>query len=343
MTIKMKTINILAAALFLAGLTACEGELQESVALNVVPQVAAGISMDKDTLVVRTGVPVTFNMTGNPDFITFYSGEPGHKYDFRERTQVAPEDILSSSLIFSVGEQYGNAQTGKNLIAMFVSDSFDGLSKKDFKADSVKVETHKWTPLVEQDQLPQAPGKAQAYTVDMMPYLGRQITFSIRYRGTDNSAAQPRVNFSGMKIENKMKDGTTTTLYASDFGLTALNMLHKHFLADQKGLSGNRAYGTVTNNVSGVWNIKDAGKGNFYIHSSQSKAAPKYAWLVTNPITVNACSPDAGYNIKNTTSALSTYTHTYSKAGLYKATFLAVNGNYKRVEQVIKEVYVRVK
>ena len=52
-----------------------------------------------------------------------------------------------------------------------------------------------------------------------------------------------------MQIVNGMNNGQTGTFAAASFGFTPVNMLQRRNLSDQKGMTSNRAYGTVTNNT----------------------------------------------------------------------------------------------
>lgn len=323
----------------------CSDELDDQAGLQVGVATNDHTSMNGDTIVVKRGEALDFTFSGAPDNIAFFSGETGAKYEYKDRVEVDAADIVSSRLTFSAWAQYGNAKSAANALRMMISDNFTGLDKKDFKADSALVESFAWNELLPQADLPQAPGNAKsakAFDIDMTPYLGKRIALAIAYQPKDNSAAQPRENFVGMKIVNTMKDGTTSTLYAGNFGFAALNMMCHHNLDDQRSMTANREYGTVTNNLSGIWNLADAGSGNFFIHSSGASKALKYSWLVSDLLTINACSPDQGQAIKNISQRLDSYSYTYSKAGLYKAVFVATNSNYKHESRVIREVYVRV-
>lgn len=139
-----------------------------------------------------------------------------------------------------------------------------------------------------------------------------------------------------------MTDGTTSTLYASNFGLTPLNMDNKSNYPDQKSMTTNREYGTVTNNTSGIWNLVGASTGSFFIHSSGANAALKYSWLVSNPLEINACSPDEGETVKNITQSVPTYSYTYNTVGTYTASFIATNSNYKKQTRVLKQIMIKV-
>jgi hypothetical protein len=59
------------------------------------------------TNVYKVGEPIVFNFTGNPDYITFFSGEEGSNYKNRFRTDIAMEDIESAEFSFAAKRQYG--------------------------------------------------------------------------------------------------------------------------------------------------------------------------------------------------------------------------------------------
>ncbi len=341
----MKHYKYIILSLLACTFCSCEDELKEEAALNVAVNSTENVSIVGDTVFVKKGTPMTFTMDGTPDFITFFSGEKGKQYIYKDRDQVDPADIVSSKLSFAVWYQYGNATTAADLLRMYISDTFPGMAKNNFKADSALVEQFKWNDLVDPATLPTAPSnaaKAVQVEVDLTPYLGKRVAIAARYQGHDNSAAQPRVNFVGMKIVNQMKDGTSSELYAMNFGFTPVNMMCHHNLSDQKNMTTNREYGTVTNNMSGIWNLTGAKSGDFFIHSSNGGTDLKYSWLVSDLILANACSPDAGASIKDLTGRLDTYTYTYNDLGVYKATFLATNSNYKAESRVVRELNIKV-
>lgn len=339
----MKQYKVFILSAFAFGFMACSDEMTDNVNFNVTTPVSENVSLKGDTVVVKAGTPLTFNFAGNPNNITLYSGEPGHVYAYKTREFVDPADVLSSTLSFTVSLKSGTAATGKNVLKMYISDSFPGLAKNNFNADSIAVESFSWTDLLDQSNLPQAPG-TKNIEVDLTNYLNKPYTLAILYKTTDNSSTQPRVEFQNMAITNTMKDHTQTTLLANNFGLTPLNMLWRHYLAEQTSLpANNRAYGTVTNNTPGVWNFTNIGdKGIFFIHSSSKGAPFKYSWLVSDKIVTNRVSPDQGQAIKTLATRLDTYAYTYTTPGVYKATFIAVNSNYKKETSIVKELNVKV-
>lgn len=330
----------------MASLWSCTDELTEDVTMNVGVEAADGVTVQGDVVTVKKGTPVVFNFTGEPDNITFYSGEDGSVYAYKDRTQVDPNDIESSTLHFEMWNQYGDNKLYQNPMHILYSTSWEGLNKNDFKADSVAVENFDWNELVAEADMPTTilnnANKAVVYDIDMAPYLGKDFTLALHYQGKTAETNQSKFYFVNMYIENKLKSGKSTKLYAGNFGFTAINMMCHHNLTDQRTMTTNREYGTVTNNTSGVWNLVSASSGSFFIHSSAKNTELKNSWLVSTPLIINSCSPDQGQAVKNIAQSISSYTYTYSETGEYKATFIATNSNYKHESRVIKEITVKV-
>jgi len=342
---QMKAYKLAAICITSILLTACDQELKQNAELSVGVVTNENVRYDGETITVKKGTPVEFSLKGDPDFITFFSGEIGSKYEYRDRTLVDAKDLTASLLNFAIWPQYGNAECTAGVLSMYISDSFPGMGKKNFEEDSLLVENFQWKELVPQSELPQKPltaTTALSYKIDLKEYLGKKISIAIRYKATNNSSTQPRMNFTNVKVQNEMTDGQTTSLFADAFGFTALNMDNKKNYPDQKSMTRDREYGTVTNNTSGIWNLKDAGNGLFFIHSSGVKTGLKYSWLVSNPIVINACTPDHGVNIKNITQTLNSHIYQYNKVGTYTATFVGTNANYKQESTTLATIRVNV-
>lgn len=325
---------LIAAGIASLALVSCENELSQDVELGVNVVASEGVSFDGQTITVKSGTPVRFNFSGDPDFLTFFSGEDGKKYEYRERITIDEDEVESSTLDFSITTQYGRPA---NILSIYIADDFPGLDKRNFESDSVLVEQQVWQELIPQAELPQSAG-TRNYSVDMKPYLGKRVAIAICYRGQDNSQAQSRFTFSNMQIINQLTSGQQTSLAANSFGFTPINMLNKHNLRDQTGMTANRPYGTVTNNTAGIWNFRDMNA--FFIHSSNGNTDLKYSWIVSNLLVANSCTPDAGTNIKTISLGLNTYSYTYAQPGTYTATFVATNGNYKQTKSVVREYKV---
>lgn len=321
---------LMAAGIASLAFSSCESEFTKDADLHVSVATNEGVIFDGHTVTVKKGTPVEFRFSGDPDFLTFFSGESGKKYEYRERTTVDESEIESSTLKFTLTPQYGNPT---NILTLYVSSDFPGIDRGNFASDSVLVERHPWKVLISSTDFPTS-AKAKTYEIDMKPYIGKRIAVAIRYRGQDNRVAQTKFIFNDMLITNRMRNGQETEFAASSFGFTPINMMNRHNLPDQKSMTANRAYGTVTNYISGIWNAKDWNA--FFIHSSNANTALKYSWLISNLFVVNACSPDEGIGLKNVAQSLDSYKHTYNEPGTYTATFVATNGNYKNESSVVR-------
>lgn len=340
----MKTNRLITACMALLLLASCDSELKEKAELNVTVTPSEGVTFEGETVVVKKGTAVNFQFDGEPDFITFFSGESGKTYLHRERTLIDPAEIVNSEFGFSVWPQYGNKECTENTMRILISEEFGGLITNDFVADSVNVEKHNWKELIPQGDLPKAPlaaGTAVPFKVDFLPYLGKKVTLAFVYKTTKNSAAMPTWNFLNMAITNTFENGEKAQLMPSSFGLTPVNMVHK--ILPTAASIKNPAYATVTNNTNGFWNLVDAGKGGFkMLGAGAGYKVFLYNWLVSKAIVTNACSPDAGTGIKNIYSRLSVYSHTYDKVGTYTATFEANNANYVASSSVVRNLTIKV-
>ena len=334
-----------------AVLTSCEKELHKDAELDINVQTNENITFDGKTITVKAGTPITFQLGGENDFLSFYSGEAGKKYEYRDRTEVDPNDIETSKLTMKIRTDYGNTQALD--FRIMVSETFEGLSKNNFEADSIQAKKHEgWTVLKTREHInnpdksgPKLPNPTPI-EIDMKPYMGKRIALAIMYKYTNDegkevvTATQTKLTFQEMMIVNTMKDGSETSLTANSFGFTPLNMMHKHNLSDQKGMTANRPYGTVTNNTSGIWNMKDMNA--FFIHSSGGGSVAKYSWLISNLLTVNACTPDVAEGIKNISQGVNSYKYTYNTPGTYTATFVATNAKYTGINQVVRQYTIKV-
>lgn len=356
----MKTYKLyIAIAFLLTGITACEKEMKVDTTLNVDVASGQDVSFDGKTVTVKKGTPVTFNFDGDPDYLTFFSGELFKEYKHKDRTAMQLEDLDICELSFGVTAVSGKLENAD--ITVHVSDKFPGLAKNNFEADRLLLdqEFKEWEVLLEKGsgEYPEKvwgnetdatkPENVKWVTKDLKSYLGKNITFAISYKGMFNTAAQPKFLFLKMQMKKVFNNGLGSTLTANGFGFTPVNMLCKEGLTDQaaasyKPVSTDKEYGYVTNNIAGLWKLADW--TNFSIHSSGTNAVLKYSWLVSNPIAIDAaCQPDKGMAIKNITQSLPAYTHTYAQTGTYTATFVANNANYvHQGGEVVRELTINV-
>ena len=193
----------------------------------------------------------------------------------------------------------------------------------------------------------------------MMSHFGKNITLAIHVHPHDASKQQPRLNFNKVKITNVLINGSIVDLYASGMGFTPVNVWSSDVSSVEidPNLSKNNGYydssnnliesalwyGTVTNNIWGMWNLSNATTGSFYVHSAAQGKGLRESWLVSDYLVINACSPDTGVALKNMTNRFSSYEYTYNEVGTYRATFYVSNENYKHSESKRINMVINVK
>ena len=345
----MKTIYKSLMTIAFAGLclASCDKELKEDTAMEVGVVTDSNVSFDGKTVTVKKGSPVTFSFDGDPDFITFFSGEIDHEYKFRNRTEMKIEDIEKCEINFDMVAQYDAPpkNTPQTALDIFISDNFPGMAKNNFEADKLLVEGFDWTYLIPTEELPvkvESNTKSYSYTKDLASYLGKQITIAFHYKGgQDGAVRQPKFSFNNIRIELAFNNNKSETVYAKNLGFTPLNIVNNE--SDQQSDKvKDREYGAVDGGVPGFW--KTVIPTEIIVSSSAAGTTLKNSWLISEPLLLNgSCNPDAGVAIKNISQSLEIYSHTYEEAGTYTATFVANNANYvHQGGQVVRELTINV-
>ncbi|WP_312193403.1 DUF5017 domain-containing protein, partial [Sphingobacterium sp.] len=180
----MKRSFYIASLLVLAILISCEKK--EAIPLNLEVHTAKNS--------YKVGEQVLFHISGNPDQLTFFSGEEGHKYIYRERTKAIPQAV---TLEFASNRRYGTDAQQPNSLRLLVSQQFAGV----YQPDAIKESD--WTDITAAFTLSGIQANDATYVssgqVDLskLSTLGFNldanafIYFAFKYRGTTGST-QPR-------------------------------------------------------------------------------------------------------------------------------------------------------
>lgn len=323
-------IIILTTALAMIFMVGCENALEKSVAFDVTPQLESGV-VSGNSFSVTTGTPVTFNFAGDPDFITFFSGEPGHEYSKIDLLEVPASDI-TSVLKFDNMPQYG---TIPNSLKLFVSTDFTGLTGKNKQTDSTMIVTHQWKDISSLANFSEKSNQTNKTEISLDEYLGKKLTIAFKYDPGQNTATQPTWVLTNMLIENTVKaTNEVSQLKAATLGFIALDMIS--------------TIGTPyrSNGGAGVWDLRNIASTtvtpNIRIQSSPSGQPINEDWLVSNPILINSRPADKGVAIKKMSVDVNSYVYTFNAPGTYTVTFLGRNSNYEHFSEMVKEFTVTV-
>ena len=252
----------------------CKQTLFEDIdmaGVNVVE--SENVKYDGKIITVKKGEPVNFDLVGSPDFITFYSGELGSQYIYRETVDGKIDDIQSVKLKFNVWAQYGlNKDTEENstrgqMEIFYATENADGTPvfpglSRNFEQDSVLIESMygtAWQELIPVGDMPNVPGdvynkyteenttkySSRDFEIDLTRYKDKKFTMAFAFnrigkQGVPNSSnpnetiLQSTWHFEDMHLETTWKNGRVTKQYADAFGLTPVNMKNKTVFEDHK-------------------------------------------------------------------------------------------------------------
>ena len=115
---KRYTLYMYAFALSAFALASCSKELTEGLDdVNIGVVTDENVMYDGMIVTAKKGQPVEFTINGEPDFVTFYSGELGHQYIYKDRTSVSAGRCSSISRDTSHPAPSGKHLYGKSLYA----------------------------------------------------------------------------------------------------------------------------------------------------------------------------------------------------------------------------------
>lgn len=287
-------------------------EKKESVPLDME------ITLDKTSY--RVGEEVLFHISGNPDQLTFYSGEQGHKYVFRERLKAEPSAI---TLAFATNRRYGSDAQQPNSLRLLASQTFSG----NYTSDALNEED--WVDITAAFTLSGIQASDNTYQesglVDLstLSSIGLQIAydkpiyFAFKYTGVTGST-QPRWWINAFDLNTITTDGVTLAiadLQSAAWTSVGLDDSPVAWMLNANGLrfqGGGAAVGS--NNV----------------------------WAITTPLDLTSVTPDQGLALKNISTRMDQYVHVYEEPGEYEVTFVGANTNIYGGNAVVKTVRVLV-
>ena len=331
-------IRICIIASVLPFLFSCEQDLKQELDSSVSAHSEGGQYVD-DTLYVYPSSEVVFDFKGDPDIITFYSGENGKMYDRRNMTEL-PASSLASGISVTFATQYGT--NSGDTFSVYLSTEYDGLSG-DYETDIEMLSGGiTWNDITQQCDLPEKANTggnngdgSSSVVIPLDDYLdSKSVAIAFLYHTDGNIRPRWEVrNFSVTSTD--LETGESSTLRPADIGFSPFHEAEE----------GANVYNSATNNAEGRWRLTymtDPAQ-DYMMGCHPSKAGvPTRSWLISNPINLKSRTPDTGEAIKNITVYLDTYCYTYDKPGLYKATFVMKRVNYRYTDENVRNVYIRV-
>lgn len=287
--------------------------------------VAMSISCTKDVLVsevdfdvevennaVLAGDPVKFTFTGTADLITFYSGERGSEYAYRDRVTAEGQPTFE---FISVQQNELEDQT----LQVVVSADFNGV----YDEESVRAAT--WTDITSRTTLASNVNPVHSGSIDLSDFKpeidpeseseSHPVFIGFKYLAATPGQLQPSWSITDLMIENQLADGTKVTVAT---------------LSDL-------AWGTVNVAGSQAWTYNAS---RLQLSGGTAGSDPNEDWIISQPLQLNRVKRAHGISVKSNPIATQyDFEYTFDTPGTYVAIFEALNlTKWDRKSRVIELV-----
>lgn len=302
------------------GLSSCNKKETPELKFDVVPEKTS----------YKVNDTVVFKISGNPDQITFFSGETGKKYELRDGEIVKGDTSLN--IAFSTQRRYGSDTDHPQSLRFFVSQTFNGnYSTAAFnESDWIDV-TPKFTlsGSVNNDTDYTPSGTVNVNNLGIALDKSKPIYFAFRYKsGANKSSTHPRwyVNAFNLISKNAITGDPLTIGNVTSMNWNLLKL-------ESAGLSWTYAATTGLRVAS--------------IASTIAAPAPaSLTWAVSKPIDFKPFEDVNGINrgvaLKNLSTRIDEYSYVFTQPGTYKVTFIAANHSVYGENKAIKEFEITV-
>lgn len=282
-------------------LSACSKDIElEKLEFDATAEKTALLSTDT----------ATFNFSGNPDYITFYSGESGSKYEFRNRTS-----DTSSNLRLQFSTATTTATNGS--LTLQVSSNLSGA----INATSIAAAT--WTDITSRAILATGTTAVSSGTVSLADFAQQRkpVYIAFKYTAAPGSI-QRKWTITGLTLNHVLTDKTYT-------------------IADMSATTPSPGWlGADVKNTAVNWTSALVITGA----TTAAAAVDTEDWIVMGPVDLSRVLPDAGLSIKNISEGMNKFPfrYRYSAAGAYNATFAAGNINRDAEEATVKTIGITI-
>lgn len=274
----------------------------------------------------KVGDPVQFDFVGNPDYISFYSGEEGYNYDYINRTE-AETTGLNAYLEFDATVERQTTQTLNALKILFSSD-FSGLSG-DFETDSIKIMQTNWIDKSDECNFSSDRNVTVPVKLNVTEFLGTNTCVAFRYEGY--VAGQPKWIISNIRITMQYADGKEFTgMSPANMGFIPIDLYNRN----------NNPY--LSSTALGRWDTSNPGVSLVMTNTSTGQT-DNLDYAISSPLLFNEVVPDKGIGIKDMRDRLAAYSYQFNQAGKYNVTFVAKNLTIDGEKSIVKKVDIEIK
>ncbi|MCU7549245.1 DUF5017 domain-containing protein [Chitinophagaceae bacterium LB-8] len=292
---------------------------------NVKADSTKSAEPSNDTAYYTLGSKTTFNFTGNPVGVTFYSGEVGHRYIYRNRTSAAGISQLNFTNALNTGTQ-------ANSLQVMLSFDFKGVVVGDTAATLANISAANWNDVTPANMATNA--TAVTNTVDLSSYAksGKRAFIAFKYTAAAGSV-QNKWTITNLSITNSLPDNTTYTL--ANLNAPTTSFSNYGVLAFSPGWIAYPVANTYNWAVTAGTSLVITGAATAAAATSNAEA-----WAIMGGIDLTKVTPDVGVPVKDITVTTSPYKYTYPAIGKYEAVFAATNLTVYTTDTVVRKLPV---
>jgi hypothetical protein len=264
---------------------------------------------------------VRFTIKEAPDVISFYSGEKGKEYRYRDRIVV---EGRRKELALTTQITYGSQTDNLKIMA---SNDFTGTY------DEVSVKKATWKDITSKFTLSTSPNgvlgpKVASGKVDITDDIiaGKPLFIGFQFVGQGSpgtTSTQRGWRIYNFDLTTTDKDGTSTSIATrTNAGWTPVNILD--------------AVSPATGASKWIYAT------DMFYYDPMSSLVESEGWYITKGFLPDNMSPDKGTPIKDYTQRRTSYTYAFKAEGEYTVTFVGANINYTGQKTVVKEFKIKV-
>lgn len=263
-------------------------------------------SVSADQLTVKVNTLLSFNFENTPEIITFYSGEKGKEYRYKDRTTLPGKIELKFSTYVLNGLE-------KNLSLLVSTDLR-------YPVTDASIRNAKWTDITDRAAISTGKDNTPSGTIDLSEFNSDGAILSIAFKYTDvkRSSSQSTVYVRDILLNKIAGDGSVTKLMD---------------LADGKWQAVNFA------NSMAVWSINTT---RLYITGGNAASEANEDWVISRMVDLNNVNRDAGVPVKSITENKKSFEYTYATPGTYTATFVGANNYLSQSKSKVQEFTITV-
>ncbi|MDR2282509.1 MAG: DUF5017 domain-containing protein [Sphingobacterium sp.] len=266
------------------------------------------VSVDKN--MYKLGDTVRFDLRGEPDYLLFYSGEKGARYEFRDRVITEKGNPLLSFTSLKTGATAAKIQ-------VLVSTDFNGIYDKN------AVSAAQWDDLSPLAVFSTGADNTPSGNITLQHYKEnkRPIYLAFRSYKPDDGITQ-NYNHTIRTLNIKL-DGVDGSSYDINPGINLQGWKNVSWALESTPWVVNSSNQLVLNNAAPTG-----------VHEE---------WAISSAIRLDHVVPDRPKSLKSMAMVMPRQLeHVFKERGVYKVTFVATNQSAEDKKEVVKELDITI-